>query len=56
MIMAVALTHWPRLALILRAEAQRVAHSDYLTLTWRLGHGHFTAGDITIYPPYYLNG
>lgn len=32
-IMAVALTHWPRLALILRAEAQRVAHSDYLTLT-----------------------
>ena len=40
-IMAVALTHWPRLALILRAEAERVAHSDYLTLTWRLGHGHF---------------
>lgn len=40
-IMAVALTHWPRLALILRAEAERVAHSDYLTLTWRLGHGRF---------------
>lgn len=40
-IMAVALTHWPRLALILRAEAERVAHSDYLTLTLRLGHGLF---------------
>ncbi|MCA6927128.1 ABC transporter permease [Pectobacterium versatile] len=40
-ILAVALTHWPRLALILRAEAQRVAHSDYLTLTHQLGRGHF---------------
>ncbi|AOV97106.1 peptide ABC transporter permease [Edwardsiella hoshinae] len=38
-IMAVALTHWPRLALILRAEAQRVAHSDYLTLARRIGNG-----------------
>lgn len=40
-VLAVALTHWPRLALILRAEAERVAHSDYLMLTRRLGHGHF---------------
>lgn len=38
-IAAVALTHWPRLALILRADAERVAQSDYLTLTYRLGHG-----------------
>lgn len=36
-IAAVALTHWPRLALILRADAERVAQSDYLTLTYRLG-------------------
>ncbi|HHR4868012.1 TPA: ABC transporter permease, partial [Salmonella enterica] len=28
-IAAVALTHWPRLALILRADAERVAQSDY---------------------------
>ena len=40
-VLAVALTHWPRLALILRAEAERVAHSDYMILTRRLGHGHF---------------
>ena len=36
-IMAVAFTHWPRLALILRAEAERVAQSDYLMLTRRAG-------------------
>lgn len=40
-ILAVAVTHWPRLALILRAESMRVSHSDYLTLTHRLGHGYF---------------
>ncbi|HGL6687273.1 TPA: ABC transporter permease [Citrobacter amalonaticus] len=40
-ILAVAFTHWPRLALILRAEAVRIAHSDYLTLTHRLGRGGF---------------
>ncbi|NDO83857.1 peptide ABC transporter permease [Citrobacter sp. NCU1] len=40
-ILAVAFTHWPRLALILRAEAERVAQSDYLMLTHRLGRRHF---------------
>ncbi|MGS9073753.1 ABC transporter permease, partial [Salmonella enterica subsp. enterica serovar Infantis] len=39
-IAAVALTHWPRLELILRDDAERVAQSDYLTLTYRLGHRH----------------
>lgn len=40
-ILAIALTHWPRLALILRAETERVSHSDYLTITRRSGHGYF---------------
>lgn len=36
-ILAIALTHWPRLALLLGAEAARVAESDYLRLSRRIG-------------------
>lgn len=38
-IMAVAFTHWPRLTLILRAEALRVRTSDYVILSQRFGNG-----------------
>lgn len=38
-VIAVALTHWPKLALILRAEAQRIRTSDYMTLARRIGNG-----------------
>ncbi|WP_285218505.1 ABC transporter permease subunit, partial [Klebsiella quasipneumoniae] len=31
-VLAVAFTHWPKLALILRAEAQQIRTSDYMTL------------------------
>lgn len=37
-VIAVALTHWPKLALILRAEAQRIRTSDYMTLAQRIGN------------------
>lgn len=40
-ILAVALTHWPKLALILRAEAQRIRTSDYMTLSQRLGNSRW---------------
>jgi len=40
-IIAVALTHWPKLALILRAEAQRIRTSDYITLAQRIGNGRW---------------
>ncbi len=39
-ILAVALTHWPKLALILRAEILRVLQLDYVVLAERLGNGH----------------
>lgn len=58
-IAAVALTHWPRLALILRADAERVAQSDYLTLTYRLGHGHLYCWRYHYFPallPQWLTG
>ncbi|MEG0006974.1 MAG: ABC transporter permease [Aeromonas sp.] len=38
-ILAVALTHWPKLALILRAEARRIASSDYVVLARCQGMG-----------------
>ncbi|WP_368226627.1 ABC transporter permease, partial [Aeromonas sp. R1-1] len=38
-ILAVALTHWPKLALILRAEARRIACSDYVVLARCQGMG-----------------
>lgn len=37
-VIAVALTHWPKLALILRAEAQQIRTSDYMTLAYRIGN------------------
>ena len=37
-IWAVALTHWPKLTLILRAELQRVSQSDYIMLSQRIGN------------------
>ena len=40
-VVAVALTHWPKLALILRAEAQRIRTSDYMTLAQRLGNSRW---------------
>lgn len=40
-ILAVALTHWPKLALILRAEAQRIRTSDYMRLAQRLGNSRW---------------
>lgn len=38
-ILAVALTHWPKLALLLRAEARRIACSDYVVLARCQGMG-----------------
>jgi peptide/nickel transport system permease protein len=38
-ILAVALTHWPKLALILCAEARRIASSDYVVLARCQGMG-----------------
>ncbi|MGV6986884.1 ABC transporter permease [Providencia hangzhouensis] len=40
-IWAVALTHWPKLALILRSELQRVSQSDYIMLSQRIGNSAF---------------
>lgn len=40
-VVAVALTHWPKLALILCAEAQRIRTSDYMTLAQRLGNSRW---------------
>lgn len=37
-VLAVAFTHWPKLALILRAEAQQIRTSDYMTLAQRIGN------------------
>lgn len=37
LIVAVALTHWPSLTRVLRSEARRVASSDYVTLSGKLG-------------------
>lgn len=40
-IWAVALTHWPKLALILRGEIQRVREADYVMLSRRIGNTPF---------------
>ncbi|MBD2233767.1 ABC transporter permease [Phormidium tenue] len=37
-IIAVALTHWPSLARVIRAEVLQVNSSDYVQLSYRLGH------------------
>nr|WP_314266623.1 ABC transporter permease [uncultured Moellerella sp.] len=38
---AVALTHWPKLTLILRSELQRVQQADYIMLSRRIGNSAF---------------
>ncbi|WP_300001209.1 ABC transporter permease [uncultured Cedecea sp.] len=40
-ILAVAFTHWPKLALILRAEILRIRETDYMKLSHRLGNSNF---------------
>lgn len=40
-IWAVALTHWPKLTLILRSELLRVQQADYIMLSCRLGNSAF---------------
>lgn len=40
-VLAVALTHWPKLALILRAEAQQIRTSDYMTLAQHIGNNRW---------------
>lgn len=40
-ILAVAFTHWPKLALILRAEILRIRETDYVMLSHRLGNSNF---------------
>ena len=46
-ILAVALTHWSKLALILCAEARRIACSDYVVLARCQGWGRCVAGAST---------
>lgn len=40
-IWAVALTHWPKLTLILRGEIQRIREADYVILSKRIGNSSF---------------
>lgn len=40
-IWAVALTHWPKLTLILRSELLRVQQTDYIMLSHRIGNSAF---------------
>ncbi|EKT53426.1 ABC transporter permease [Providencia sneebia] len=37
-IWAVALTHWPKLALILRSELLKIRQTDYIMLSYRIGN------------------
>lgn len=41
-LIAVALTHWPSLARVLRAEARRVVASDYVAVAQRLGQSRLS--------------
>lgn len=43
-LIAVGLTHWPSLTRVLRAEAHRVANSDYVAAARHLGRGSFQIG------------
>lgn len=43
-IIAVALTHWPSLTRLLRSEARRVASSDYVALSRKLGRSRIQIG------------
>ncbi len=64
-VIGVALTHWPSLTRVLRGEARRVAVSDYVAVSRRLGRGggwvaghhlvphlvpHFTVGMVLLFP------
>ena len=64
-IVAVAVTHWPSLTRVLRAEARRVMSSDYVRIARRMGKGgawimtrhlgrhlfgHFTVGMVLLFP------
>ncbi|GKX53216.1 ABC transporter permease [Budvicia aquatica] len=40
-ILAVSLTHWPKLALILRSELLRIRQADYILLAQRTGSSHW---------------
>ncbi|MGL5420338.1 MAG: ABC transporter permease [Plesiomonas shigelloides] len=40
-IMAVALTHWPKLALLIRAEVLRIKESDFIRLAAKLGNSRW---------------
>lgn len=55
-VLAVAFTHWPKLALILRAEAQQIRTSDYMTLAQRIGNTAGTAGGRIICPRFHHSG
>lgn len=39
--MAVALTHWPKLALLIRAEVLRIKESDFIRLAAKLGNSRW---------------
>lgn len=43
-ILAVSVTHWPKLTLILRTEIQRIHTSDYMILSQRLGNSLWRRG------------
>jgi peptide/nickel transport system permease protein len=64
-VIAVAVTHWPSLTRVLRGEARRVAASDYVAVSRRLGRGgtwigrhhlvphlvpHFSVGLVLLFP------
>lgn len=64
-VIAVALTHWPSLTRLLRAESRRVAQSDYVAAAGALGHSdwqvvrthlwrhllpHFLVGMVLLFP------
>lgn len=43
-IVAVSLTHWPKLALILRSELLRIGQSDFILLARRIGNSRWQLG------------
>lgn len=58
-ILAVALTHWPRLTLILRAETLRIGASDYVILSRQLGNSAWRRWRTHYFPalfPQWLTG
>lgn len=49
-IVAVAVTHWPRLTRILRAEILQVRHADYIAVARRMGRSWFDIGRLHFLP------